>query len=361
MSYFVPEVKKQYVVEHIPQDNKTLNLVVSHFDKNKGQVLYVNGKWAINYVHYVNKQNVDILYCTFTTESGFTLTIVGVYKHIKQSVSSVLKLLDIIYNNMPSKCLCCHQLCITGDLNIQTNTLNPLCLSKFHLYELAMHTPTTVYNTKIDYIFTTHPVDECVNNIIPCDWSDHHILFFQIPETTQLLARHNAQCVHTLFDKTLHTRTREQYNKILRVIRDMYAVEYNVFWCMVSTFSVNSLTIQFEMCTTLRQKWIFVIYHNVYSDIVWFDSTTCYYVRLLGTLDAEHNNNCIDVFTLKHYSMPERVTEIHVPVVALPLITGHFVHNVCFNNDITDCQPLTMLNWTDVLTNMLDAIAAQVP
>jgi DNA replication protein DnaC len=365
---FCMEVRKQYVVEEILSGRKKLKLAISNLERYKGQAMFVNAEWPTQHVQHVNDCNVDVLYCTFTTDSGFSLTIVGVYKHIQHSTTSMSKLLDIIYANMPLECLCCHHLYITGDFNIQTNLLNRISLSNFSLYEVASHTPTTISNTKIDYMFTTdNTLQEHDNVVIPCDWSDHHILFCKIPQMQHVSTSHftMVQEIHSVPRNIL-----SKMDNILMFIKKSYAVEYNVLWSAVGSFPSQFPFIQFDMCTTLRQKWVFVVHHKLYSDIVWFDNDTCHYIRLLSISDEVHNNDnlsvqkcevIIDFFSSQHFAMPCCATYVHVPIVALPLITGYYVQRICLTNATTTCQPLTFLKWAPILTRLLDGIRVQVP
>jgi hypothetical protein len=362
---FCAEVRKQYVVNEIVQGQKTLQLQISNFDKGKGQVMYVNLQWIIQHVYYVCKHNVDILYCTFTTGMGFTLTIVGVYKQIQNYVSSMSKLFDIIYSNIPWKCLCCHELCVIGDFNIQTDLLNPFPVSQFSLYEIASYIPTTISNTKIDYIFATI---QCDSNVIPCDWSDHNMLFFAMSptKTFEPHACLTIECLYTILEGIFSKHVNCTDLTMFMVIRDLYAVDYNVFCFTKSLFMEDFPTVAFDICTSSLGKWLFVITHHFYNDIIWFDGTTCHYVRLIGnenqhpaeTLPKFHDY--IDFFTLQNCLMPKRVINVHVPPVVLSFITGYYMCSICLTNEVCDCTPLTMLRWTGVLKTMLDVCSLNV-
>jgi hypothetical protein len=366
---FCAEVGKQYVVKQMEKGEKKLNLAVSNLEKVKGQVMYVNSKFVIQHTYYITKCNVDLLFCTFTTPSGFTFTVIGIYKQIKHSVTTMVKVLDIIYATMPWKCVCCHKLCITGDFNIQTDLLNLLCVSKFNLYEISSCTPTTVYNTKIDYMFTTdNTVQACDYNLIPCDWSDHHILFFEISQATTLLEESivNLSLTYDYVESVLLFETRVINDKIVKLARDLYVSTYNIFWSTTSMFVTRFPTMQFDSCVSLKKKWIFVVYNDWYNDIIWFNMRTCHYIRLISVpadeIPKNHvsANDYIPFFKNKNCLMPDYVVDIHVPRVMLPIITGYYIHNICVTDDICGCAPLTLLNWTKILTKVLDDVVVQV-
>jgi hypothetical protein len=328
---YCSEVRQQYVVQQYEKEGQIMTLAVSNFQKGKGQVMFVNDKWPIQHVEAITCRNVDMLFCTVETPLHTSLTIVGIYKHIKQSVTCVSKVLDIVYNNMPTRCTACHTLCIVGDFNIQAHSFQTDEHSKFGLTELALGIPTTIYGTKIDRLFVNGHSSAHVNTmVLHCEWSDHHMLVAKIPQRPQV------PVASTIFPRWVLTEPHhwDVMCQMLPLLRVSGEHEFHIMCSRMKDFP-NAFVETLPICSLQSQNWMLILSSCQICFVIWYNGEKCDSVQLVTNPQLVDNveslsqrtfSACSKFIADKGYTLLPQNVCIHVPSSTLMYTTLYLVY-----------------------------------